>query len=156
MDVVTAKILPVIERPRVIVVPTEQRTQQAPPLIRHWTWGQKKGLWELGENYAVQMREPEGNVIFRIDQGYLYNLASVPRPIWPLINPFELSTLAPLIHDFLYDHEGVCPEWTVTPYRTFTRQEADLIFYALMKREHIPAWRRDPAYVAVRACAPRW
>lgn len=77
----------------------------------------------------------------RIHQGFRFDLASIPRPLWPLIAPFELSIEAPLLHDYLYFHRGL---------GQFTRGQADRMFLKVMKDEGIWAWRRWPAYVAVR------
>lgn len=150
MEPETAKHIERKFRPRVIRVPATQSHLDNPPLIRYYTYGEKKGNWELGEDVRISVEVLASPITIRIDAGYLFNLASIPRPVYPLIAPFELSVLAPLVHDFIYDHEGICPQWTVEPYRTFTRKEADILFLALMAKEQIPAWRRKPAYRAVR------
>lgn len=73
--------------------------------------------------------------------GFRFDLASIPRPLWSLIAPFELSIAAPLVHDWIYRGND----------RRYTRAQADRIFRELMKREGISWWRREPAYAAVRA-----
>lgn len=81
---------------------------------------------------------------------FTFNLASVPRPIWWLIAPFELSIAAPLLHDFLYRFRGSPPAGSIVPPRTYSRQQTDLLFRNVMTQEGVPAWRRAAAYHAVR------
>jgi Protein of unknown function (DUF1353) len=71
--------------------------------------------------------------------------------VWPIIAPFELSILAPLFHDLVYEFKGRPPADLVEPYRTFTRVEADDLFLHLMEMEGVSGWRRNLAYAAVRA-----
>lgn len=105
-----------------------------------------RGLWRLDEPYSLTL---EGHRI-RIPAGFEFDLASVPRPLWWLIAPFELSIAAPLLHDFLYRHAGKLPEDAVEPPKTYTRWEADQLFLQVMRREGVPAWRRLLAYTATR------
>lgn len=81
---------------------------------------------------------------------FSFDLASVPRPFWWLIAPFELSIAAPLLHDFLYRFQGSPPGGAIVPPRTYSREETDLLFRDIMTQEGVPAWRRAAAYRAVR------
>jgi hypothetical protein len=84
--------------------------------------------------------------------GFSFDLASVPRPLWWLIAPNELSIVAPLFHDLLYVYRGELRKFGgVDPYRTYTRREADDLFLHLMEVEGVARWRRYAAYAAVRA-----
>lgn len=76
-----------------------------------------------------------------IPEGFTFDLASIPRFLWPLVGPFELSIEAPLVHDYLYRRGGL---------GYYTRRQADRIFREVMKEEGIAAWRRWPAWLAVR------
>ena len=88
-------------------------------------------------------------------KGYKFDLASVPRPLWAIIAPFDLSTLAPLFHDMMYEFRGLLPSADyVSPHpqpRRFNQKDADDLFLRLMMVEGVPAWKRNAAYVAVRA-----
>lgn len=111
-----------------------------------------RNLWLLDEPYSLTLNDHH----IRIPAGFKFDLASVPRPFWWLISPFELSIVAPLVHDFLYQYAGEPPEGTVVPPKTYTRAEVDRLFLQLMRREGVAAWRRLLAYAAVRlfgACA---
>lgn len=105
-----------------------------------------RGVWRLDQPYSVTVDDHH----IRIPAGFEFDLASVPRPLWCLIAPFELSIAAPLVHDFLYQNAGELPEGAVEPYVTYTRAEADRLFLELMRREGVPVCRRLLAYAAVR------
>jgi hypothetical protein len=89
--------------------------------------------------------------LITIPAGFYFDLASIPRPLWWLMAPFELSLAAPLLHDFLYRYKGNPPNGAVVPRRTYTRAEADALFKDVMHREGVSRWRRTLAYAAVRA-----
>ncbi len=103
-------------------------------------------VWRLEAFYMCKFQKHR----FNIKQGFNFDLASIPRLFWWLIAPFELSILAPLLHDFLYHYHGKLPAGAVEPPREFTRKESDEIFRDLMSEESVKAWRRKLAYVAVR------
>ena len=118
------------------------------PIIRYpgIRYNEQKQIWILTETYTY--RSEDFQII--IKEGFEFDLASVPRPFWWAISPFDLSITAPLIHDFLYIHRGKPPQGAVDPYRTFTRLEADRLFDRIMEQENVAAWRRASAYRAVR------
>ncbi len=110
--------------------------------------------WRLLEDYSYDYQ----GCTLTARKGFSFDLASVPRPLWWLIAPNELSILAPLFHDLLYAYGGRLPdESDIRPYRTFTRRETDDLFLHLMEVEGVPRWRRLAAYSAVRAAGgPYW
>lgn len=122
-------------------------SELAPPVITYVMDAPARDRWVLVKPYTYV----DGEHRIRIPAGFTFDLASVPRAVWSIIAPFELSIAAPLLHDFLYRHGGVPPQGTVTPYRTWTRAEADRLFRDVMAREGVPGWRRWAAYSAVRA-----
>ena len=104
--------------------------------------------WRLLEDYSYEYQD----CTLTAKKGYSFDLASISRPLWWLIAPNELSILAPLFHDLLYEFKGRLPDETyVRPYRTYTRREADDLFLHLMEVEGVARWRRLAAYSAVRA-----
>jgi hypothetical protein len=90
-----------------------------------------------------------------VPAGFRFDLSTVPRALWWLIAPFELSVAAPLLHDFLYLHRGKPPAGSVKPPRTYTRAEADRIFFEIMRAEGVSPWRRMLGYLAVRVFGRR-
>jgi Protein of unknown function (DUF1353) len=104
------------------------------------------GRWRLEVPYTYH---DDGTAI-TVPAGFEFDLSSVPRPFWSLIAPFELSIVAPLLHDFLYRHGGKPPAG-IDPPRAYSRAEADRLFRHIMEAEAVPTWRRVLAYAAVRA-----
>lgn len=108
--------------------------------------------WELAEE--VRHFDHELGATLIAPQGYKFDLASIPRPLWAIIAPFELSTLAPLFHDLIYEFKGNMPSEDYIqphPFRRFGQKDADDLFLRLMVMEGIPWRKRNAAYVAVRA-----
>jgi len=104
-------------------------------------------MWHLEQTYKHQ----DGATLITVPQGFRFDLASVPRIIWWLVSPFELSIVAPLVHDFLYLHKGDPPAGAIDPPRRYTRKASDQLFKRIMKKEGVGWWRWRIAYAAVRA-----
>ena len=87
-----------------------------------------------------------------IPEGTESDLASIPRFLWWLMAPHELTIEAAIIHDVLYSHLGIIPRLWVAggEYRTFTRAESDAILSELADRFGAVDWRRRVAYSGVR------
>lgn len=103
------------------------------------TYHAPEGLWENLSTVVIHEHVTHREIT--VAGGFRFDLASIPRALWPVIAPFELSIAAPLIHDWLYRGND----------RRYTRSQADRIFRELMQREGVSWWRREAAYVAVRA-----
>ena len=115
-----------------------------PPVVTYVGPG---NAWRLEEPYPFH----DGPTLITVPDGFLFDLASIPRIFWSLIAPFELSITAPLLHDFLYHFRGNPPAGSVTPSRRYSRVDADRLFRRVMEIEGVPGWRRTLAYLAVRA-----
>jgi len=73
-----------------------------------------------------------------IPRGFVTDLASIPRWLWFLIAPFELSTTAVIVNDWCY-RKG-----------SWKRSFVDMVFLAIMRDENVPRWRRNAAYYGVK------
>lgn len=104
-----------------------------------------ESMWATQADYYVET--PWGEVFIPI--GFRFDLASVPRWAWWLIAPFELSLVAPLVHDYLYHQAGYMDDGISWP-AVWDREDADDLFLWLMERERVPAWRAKLAHRAVR------
>lgn len=117
------------------------------PIISYDT---RRGRWILHRGYIYS----SGTHHIWIRNGFAFDLASIPRVVWWLIAPFELSIVAPLVHDYLYAHGGRPPldtEIAMWGKRLwYTRADADELFLRIMREEEVPRWRRGLAYAAVR------
>jgi len=120
-------------------------------------WNQTSRVWVLAEEYVLDLTESGvsgANYRFCLPKDYSFDLASVPRWLWWLIAPNELSIVAPLIHDYIYECKGQIPGGRIkradgTVVTEFTRAETDDLFAILMKIEGVSRWRRFFAYNAV-------
>lgn len=78
--------------------------------------------------------------VFTIPKDFVTDLASIPRIIWPVLSPAHSSLfVGAIIHDWFYRMTG-----------DFTRKEADLIFYEIIKQSGLGSIRSKGAYYAVR------
>lgn len=84
-----------------------------------------------------------------VKAGFQFDRASIPRIFWILVSKDDLSNVAPLFHDLLYRFEGVLHRDWVKPYTTFSRLEADNLFFHLMAKSGVTSWRLHVAYQAV-------
>ena len=70
------------------------------------TYNPELGAWFLVEDWALWCREGDWEVT--VPAGFRFDLASIPRLLWPVVGPFELSIDAPLFHDACYQYGGFC------------------------------------------------
>lgn len=117
-----------------------------PVYVTYIPWRKR---WRMVADYRVDY----DGLRFEIPIDFEFDLSSVPRVLWPVISSFELSIVAPLVHDYLYRYRGK-PVYHLPP-RKVTRTDADRIFYEMMLLEGIPRWKAEAAYRAVKYFAPR-
>jgi hypothetical protein len=130
------------------------------------TYDTRRKVWVLMFDYKLSLPvDHRERIDVTIPAGFEFDLASIPRPIWPLIGSFELSLVAPLIHDYFYHYTGRpvyhrrALDGQPVPrgvWHEVSRAEADRIFLDLMLREGVTPWKARAAYHAVRLFAPRW
>lgn len=109
--------------------------------------------YEVVDDYTYQST----NYKITVPKGFVYDRASIPRIFWVIIDKDSLSNVAPLFHDLLYRNGGKLPQTQVSPYRTFSRDDTDNLFYELMTRCGVSYLRRVAAYEAVRKFSgPHW
>jgi len=104
--------------------------------------------WSYEWDHGGKTRE------FHVAAGFVTDLGSIPRPLWGLIAPAELTEGA-LAHDLVYRYAGRVPgrffliegEPCSTPW---TREDADRLFARLLRESGVVRWKRRSAYRAVR------
>lgn len=114
------------------------------------TYDPRKQIWVLVGDFRITINRGHHAHHLKIPDGYEFDLASIPRCLWSLIAPFELSLVAPLVHDVLYQYAGRLPAGWLDPQAEFSRRDADNLFLELMTLEGIVWWKRVAAYRAVR------
>lgn len=100
--------------------------------------------WRLLRAYTFPL--PTGERV-TVPINFEYDGASIPKNLWSTIGPHELSMEAPLLHDWLYIHDG---QDVPGLGRKVTKGEADAFFRAVMERQRVPDLYVDLAYNAVR------
>jgi hypothetical protein len=111
-------------------------------------------IWRLEQPYRYEDKGESGNEethrVITVPAGFEFDLSSVPRVFWSVVAPFDLSIVAPLLHDFLYRYAGAPPDGAVDPPKVYSRLETDQLFRRIMEQEGVPPWRRTLGYWAVR------
>jgi len=72
-----------------------------------------------------------------VPYGFVTDLASIPRVLWPIMPPASKYTHAAIVHDYLY--------WT----QSVERDVADKIFSIGMKELKVRSWKAGAIYHAV-------
>lgn len=95
-----------------------------------------------------------------IPSGFRYDGASVPRFLWAIIDPLDLSEAAPLVHDYLYRNAGLdvpvyvlaADSKTVIPCSEmrFSKEFADDMFRDIMNRWDVTPWKEHAAFYGVK------
>lgn len=96
-----------------------------------------------------------GDCAIVIRRGFEYDGPTLPRVALPFIAHRDLSALAPLVHDFIYEKEGQV-ETLQGSKLNLTRAEADEIFHRLMLQQAVTPWKAHAAYNACRLFGQRW
>lgn len=125
-----------LDRTRVKIL----QSQYESPIISR---DEQLGVWRLEERYLVKTNEHT----FTIPEGFEFDMASIPKPLWWIVAPFELSVSAPLIHDYYYRKGGKPNE---LENEELDKEAADNIFYEMMRAEGVSFLRSRIAYYAVR------
>jgi hypothetical protein len=123
--------------------------------------------FELLRPYVYQWAAPDFDgrrARLAIPMGFVFDYASVPRPVHAFIGRLDLGLVAPLMHDWLYAFGGRLPvgshEWLIGDTwqqvgEPWTRRDADRLFGRHMREEGVARWRRRSAYRAVRLFGSR-
>ncbi|MFN3752384.1 MAG: DUF1353 domain-containing protein [Thiobacillus sp.] len=99
--------------------------------------------WRLVEPYEYHVGDYPSSEVVRVPAGFVTDLASIPRPFWPVLPPQGRYAKAAILHDWLYSVGARGDE--------AGRRRADRIFLEAMRVLGVPAWQRYPIYAAVRA-----
>lgn len=83
-----------------------------------------------------------------IPKGYITDMASVPRLMYTLFEPWGDYAKACVVHDYLCEYGEVMTFLGRTP---VTRKNADHIFLEAMTVLNVPKWKRNMLYAAVRS-----
>ena len=93
------------------------------------------GLWRVREALVFMARD--GSVI-AVPSGFMSDLASIPRAVWPILRKDGTHRRAAILHDYLYS------------IRTVPRKLADSLFLEAMLSDGVPMWQAYAMWCAVR------
>jgi|GEM_PF-3470796 len=99
----------------------------------------KNDWWQVAERVLVKCDlHPLGR--FHIPAGFNTDFASLLQLLWWFIPPHGLTAMPCLVHDFMYE----CRKFD------YSRLEADVFWYNLMKQAGVPRWQRALMFGYVR------
>ena len=90
-----------------------------------------------------------------VPEGYITDLASVPRACWAFIAPFDVARPA-VIHDILYERINARRPFLTKKEFAEMRKLADNVFLQGMNATEplVASWKKYSAYYAVRLFGP--
>jgi len=85
------------------LIPILIKTKDELIWIRIWRWITSVRKWEVTEDWEYKL--PDDEPVIVIPKGFIFDGASVPRPLWILLSPTGLLLIPGLIHDFAYRYD---------------------------------------------------
>lgn len=85
-----------------ILQPIPIRTKNHNILVRIYRWVTSIRQWEVVEDWRYELPD---KVTVVIPKGFIFDGASIPRPLWFLLSPTGLLLIPGLIHDFAYRYD---------------------------------------------------
>ncbi|MDR1279491.1 MAG: DUF1353 domain-containing protein [Opitutaceae bacterium] len=107
----------------------------------------------LGEERQLELAAPfvfESDTLGKIEleDGFVTDMASIPRLFWRIFPPSGRYTAAAIVHDWLYWFQA--KESHLTPKIRITRKQADNVLMEAMTALGVPWLTRQTIYRAVR------
>ena len=81
--------------------PIQIPTKDKPFYTQFFIWIFSIRDWELIEDWFYTLRDGTRIVI---PKGFVFNGASIPRPLWAILSPVGLLFIPSLVHDYAYQH----------------------------------------------------
>lgn len=107
-------------------------------------WPSGDGRWVLVGELRWHLGYPGSPDVLRVPDGFVTDLASIPRWLHWLVNPFDPATCpAAIIHDYLLE-------------QGFEQRMAAGEFYRRLTFDGFPLWKRKLFYFAVLAFSDAW
>lgn len=94
--------------------------------------------WRLLSSFIYYTGDIDNRNFIEVPEGFITDLASVPRIFWPIFPPNGNYAKAAIIHDYLYVNA------------INSKQYADNIFYEAMGVLNVPYIRKILIYYAVK------
>ena len=130
-------------------------TKNYPVWARIWRWLTHIRKWKVVEDWRCQL--PDGSIAV-IPAGFIFDGASIPRPLWAIMSPTGLLFIPSLIHDFAYRYDYVWLEASIPSGHTFikgnygaSRKHWDNLFEQMCVQVNGLAYVDRIAWVLMRA-----
>jgi hypothetical protein len=98
-----------------IMRPIPIHTKGIGPFKKIWRWMTSVRQWEIIEDYRFNL----DGVLVIIPKGFVFDGASIPRPLWAILSPTGLLFIPGLLHDFGYRYNYllvICHDGTYVKY----------------------------------------
>ena len=86
--------------PKMVPLPIQTKGESFCVRIYRWLFSPRE--WKLLEDWTFQL--PEKGLEIVIPEHFVFNGASVPRPLWVFLTPTGLLFIPGLVHDFAYKY----------------------------------------------------
>ena len=108
-------------------------------------------LWQ-GIGAHMVLDAASNNITITVPTGYHTDLASIARPMWSVISPWDVARGA-VVHDLLYGLIRKEQEHLSKTRIKILRKQADIIFKRGMydAEPNIPSWKIETCYYFVRS-----
>jgi len=103
-------------------------------------------LWKVHESFVYEVGHDE---VIYVPRGFVTDLASVPRPFWPICPTDDGYSQAAVLHDWLCRHQGKVEKF-------YTVRRTSEIFYNAMRELGIGKLRAGIMFRAVLHFGPQW
>lgn len=135
-----------------VLRPVRIQTENHGWFMRILVWLYEPRQWKLVSDWTYTL--PSGVTIL-IPKGFLFDAASVPRPLWAWLNPSGVLLIPGLIHDYGYRYGQLWKNATaMTPAKPYmnaaTRAEWDSLFLCVGNAVNGMIFINRVAYLAIR------
>ncbi len=89
-----------INMPKLMPVPIKTKNQGF--FVKTWRWITSVRQWRVIENWEYKLPD---NTVIVIPKEFIFDGASIPRPLWGILSPIGLLLIPGLIHDFGYRYD---------------------------------------------------
>lgn len=88
-----------VKMPKLEPVPIQ--TKGLPFYKRFWRWVTYVRKWRVVEDWYYELSDHRWIVI---ERGFIFDGASIPKPLWAFLSPTGLLFIPGIIHDYAYKH----------------------------------------------------
>jgi len=106
--------------------------------------------WKLVEPFRYRIGSMDSDKIITVPVGFVTDFASIPWLFWQLLPAWGRYGKAAVVHDYLYQRHMI--QVSENLYLTFSRYQADDIFYEAMLVGNTRHWKAKLMWLAVRIC----